>query len=262
MVLVLVIIPVLGALLVAQALLMLQVRDLVGAQGHRMPLERQRHMVAEVVVALLTRQEQALPVALPCMVEREVVVLVVSLRQTLLLLVAQEVQVQVLPGAVVQQVRLAEQAVVARTGHRFEEGLAAAAGVQAPQQQVVRVALVVLMVVEAAEALVGQARAALVVLVVPVSATSIPGRRAMRIQRMALLDFDNKVVNVIVYDTDGNWTPPEGMHIVQSGAFGRGDAAVNGTWDGRKFAPAPDAPPASPGVEERLKALEDRILLR
>ena len=82
----------------------------------------------------------------------------------------------------------------------------------------------------------------------------------MAIQRMAVVDGDNKVVNVIVYDADGTWTPPEGCKIVQDGVFGRGDASPGGTWDGKRFAPKPPAPASPPSLEERIKALEAMIM--
>lgn len=53
----------------------------------------------------------------------------------------------------------------------------------------------------------------------------------MTIQRMAVVDADNKVVNVIIYDTEGGWSPPEGCILVDaSEAGGPGD-----TWDGTQF---------------------------
>ncbi len=49
----------------------------------------------------------------------------------------------------------------------------------------------------------------------------------MAIQRMAVVDGDNKVVNVIVYDTEGTWTPPEGCRLVDaSKCGGPGDTLV------------------------------------
>lgn len=55
----------------------------------------------------------------------------------------------------------------------------------------------------------------------------------MSIQRMAVVDTDNKVVNVIVYDTEATWTPPVGCILVDaSKAGGLGD-----TWDGKQFIP-------------------------
>ena len=81
----------------------------------------------------------------------------------------------------------------------------------------------------------------------------------MAIQRMAVVDASKKVVNVIVYDTEGTWTPPDGTQIIQSGVFGRGDAAPGGTWTGKGFANAPAVPAGPPSLEERLKALEAKV---
>ena len=82
----------------------------------------------------------------------------------------------------------------------------------------------------------------------------------MAIQRMAVVDADNKVVNVIVYDTEGSWPTPEGCKLIQSGVFGRGHASPGGTWDGRKFVAPPNAPASQPSIEERLKALEAKVV--
>ena len=82
----------------------------------------------------------------------------------------------------------------------------------------------------------------------------------MTIKRMAVVDGANNVLNVILYDTDATWSSPEGTRIIEDGILGRGAAAPNGTWDGRKFAPPPNAPKSSPSLEERIKALEARLV--
>ena len=55
----------------------------------------------------------------------------------------------------------------------------------------------------------------------------------MAIQRMAVVDAENNVVNVIVYDTEGNWTPPEGCILVDAETGG----GVGETWDGEELLP-------------------------
>ena len=62
----------------------------------------------------------------------------------------------------------------------------------------------------------------------------------MAIQHMAMVDKDGNVVNVIVYDTEGNWSPPEGCVIID--IKGKGPASIGGTWDGVQFA-VPIKPP-------------------
>ena len=50
----------------------------------------------------------------------------------------------------------------------------------------------------------------------------------MAADRYALVDSNRRVVNVIVYDPDGNYTPPAGLTLVRSADAGPGD-----TLDGR-----------------------------
>lgn len=82
----------------------------------------------------------------------------------------------------------------------------------------------------------------------------------MAIQRMAIVDGSNTVINVIVYDTGASWRPPEGCRIIQDGVFGRGSASPGGRWSGRTFIANPDPvdlPP--PSLEERVRVVESRL---
>ena len=53
----------------------------------------------------------------------------------------------------------------------------------------------------------------------------------MPIQRMAIVDKDGLVVNVISYDTEGTWTPPADCILVDAAKGG----SIDDTWDGKRF---------------------------
>ncbi len=63
----------------------------------------------------------------------------------------------------------------------------------------------------------------------------------MTIQRMAVVDKDNNVVNVIVYDTEATWAPPEGTRLIQDK---KGEATPGGIWDGEQFVVPIESKPA------------------
>jgi len=55
----------------------------------------------------------------------------------------------------------------------------------------------------------------------------------MAIQKKALVNKDGNVVNCIVYDTEGNWTLPEGCILVDATTGG----GVGDIWDGEQLLP-------------------------
>lgn len=73
--------------------------------------------------------------------------------------------------------------------------------------------------------------------------------------RVALVDrASRKVLNVVRVERGAAWEPPEGcLPIPTETAGGPGD-----TWDGEAF--IPESPPKStPSIDERLRAIEERL---
>ena len=65
--------------------------------------------------------------------------------------------------------------------------------------------------------------------------------------RYALVDKDGKIVNVVCWDGQTDWQPPEGLTAIRDKA---GEAEPEGTFDGVAFRkrvkpPAPEIPPNS-----------------
>jgi len=74
--------------------------------------------------------------------------------------------------------------------------------------------------------------------------------------RKALIETKTgKVNNVIELGTGANWKPPIGHYIRDAANAGPGD-----TWDGKKFIPAPAPDPMPPTLEERIEALEAKLV--
>ena len=75
-------------------------------------------------------------------------------------------------------------------------------------------------------------------------------------ERMALVDKDGNVVNVIVVEPDTKWTPPDGVTIVPAD----GNAEPGGTYDGSAFIRAvPKINDGPPSFEEQLQELRAKI---
>lgn len=72
----------------------------------------------------------------------------------------------------------------------------------------------------------------------------------------ALVRDDGLVVNVIEYDPEADYTPPENHRMVDNPD---GEAEIGGTWDGVRFGPAPAPAPTRPTFGDRLAALETEV---
>lgn len=75
--------------------------------------------------------------------------------------------------------------------------------------------------------------------------------------RYALVDTaSSKVLNMIEWEPDGGWLPPDGQALAP--AFYAGN--IGDTWDGLFFhPPAPVVEPQLPTAEERLDAINREI---
>ena len=70
------------------------------------------------------------------------------------------------------------------------------------------------------------------------------------ISKYALIDANNDVVNIVLWDGVTPWTPPSGLTAIQSDT-----AQIGGTWDGTNFHPAPPPPVVVPQSVTRFQAL-------
>jgi len=68
--------------------------------------------------------------------------------------------------------------------------------------------------------------------------------------RAVLLDSDGVVQNVIEYDPNGDYEPPEGL-VLQANA----DAPIGSRWDGSVFTPPVQEPKIMPPADETLNAM-------
>ena len=73
--------------------------------------------------------------------------------------------------------------------------------------------------------------------------------------RMALIDGQGLVLNVIEIEPDANWPAPVGCSLIDAGAGSPGD-----TWDGEKFIkPIPPEPEPVRDLEKEIDGLKARI---
>lgn len=66
--------------------------------------------------------------------------------------------------------------------------------------------------------------------------------------RHALVNASGEVMNVVVWDGESDWGPPEGMTVVQDKLA---EATIGGFFDGKAFAPAPVIEPTLPQLTDR-----------
>jgi hypothetical protein len=76
--------------------------------------------------------------------------------------------------------------------------------------------------------------------------------------RYALVDQSGNIVNVISWDEQTNWQPPDGLQAIRDKL---GEAAPGGFFDGQSFLPPlkPQPVPPEPTIADRLAALEAEV---
>lgn len=77
-------------------------------------------------------------------------------------------------------------------------------------------------------------------------------------KRMAIVDADGVVQNVVLLADGAQWAPPQGTALIQDD----GKAAIGGKHENGAFSPPPPAAPSSPeelSLEEQIKDLRDRL---